>query len=54
MAGHCGHHPLQLVLGVFFLGALAHLPMYAHTNRDTLYVMVMVVEFFFYVVVYIA
>ena len=47
MAGHCGHHPLQLVLGVFFLGALAHLPMYAHTKRDTLYVMVMVVEVLF-------
>ena len=42
MAGHGGHHPLQLVLVVFYLGALAHLLMYAQTNRDTLYVVVVV------------
>ena len=45
VAGHGGHHLLQLVLVVFYLGALAHLLMYAQTNRDTLYVVVVEVVF---------
>ena len=31
-----GHHPQQLALVVFFLGALAHLPKCAQANRHTL------------------
>ena len=34
--GHGRHHPLQLALVVFFIGALAHLLMCAQTNRHTL------------------